>query len=163
MSNNSANTPDNGAVLTVTQIIKAVMSSTSEAKLGALFINFREAVPARHTLEEMGHTPPHTPMQTDDTTALGVVNINMATKQLKSLDMKFHWLRCRATQRQFRHYWRAGPTNCGDYVPKHHAAIHHCTIHPRLFTTKKTLMRLHHKQKINQGAEIQPLQTASAA
>ena len=40
MSNNSVNPSNNGAVLTVTQIIKAVMLSAAEAELVALlFIN----------------------------------------------------------------------------------------------------------------------------
>ena len=51
MSNDSADPPNNGAVLTIAQIIKNVMSSAAEAELGALFINCREAIPARHTLE----------------------------------------------------------------------------------------------------------------
>ena len=52
---------NNGAVLTIAQIIKAVMSSAAEAELGALYINCREAIPARQLLEEMGHKqPPHT-------------------------------------------------------------------------------------------------------
>jgi hypothetical protein len=35
---------NNGAVLNISQIIKAVMSSTAEAKLGALFINAKTAM-----------------------------------------------------------------------------------------------------------------------
>ena len=55
MSNDFADPPNIGAVLAVSQTIKAVMSSAAEAKLGDLFINCREAIPARHTLIEMGH------------------------------------------------------------------------------------------------------------
>ena len=39
MSKDDATPANNGAILTVYQIIKAVMSSASEAELGALFIN----------------------------------------------------------------------------------------------------------------------------
>ena len=46
---------NNGAVHTVAQIIKAVMSSAAEAKIGAMYINARKAVPIRKTLIEMGH------------------------------------------------------------------------------------------------------------
>jgi len=81
----------NGAILTISQIIKAVMSSVAEAKIGALYINCKEAIPARHTLEFLGHKQPPTPMQTDNTAALGVVNNNVM-KKLKSMDMKYHWL-----------------------------------------------------------------------
>ena len=94
MSNNTAKPPNNGAILTTAQIMKAVMSSAAEAKVGALYINCREAVPARQTLEFMGHPQPPTPMQTDNTTALGVVNNNVL-KKLKSMDIKYHWLRNR--------------------------------------------------------------------
>ena len=47
--------PNNGAVLTVARIIKAVMTSRAKAEIGAMHINTREAVPVRHTLKEMGH------------------------------------------------------------------------------------------------------------
>ena len=73
MSNDDDIPSNNGAILTVSQIIKAVMSSAAEAKLGALFLNCRDAIPARHALEIMGHNQPPTPIQTDNTTDLGVV------------------------------------------------------------------------------------------
>ena len=64
-------------VLNIAQLIKAVMSSAAEAEIRALYINAREAIPARHTLIEMGYHQPKTPSQTDNTTALGVVNSNI--------------------------------------------------------------------------------------
>jgi hypothetical protein len=91
MFNNTVKPPNNSAILTAAQIIKAVMSSAAEAKVGALYINCMEAVPARQTLEFMRHPQPSTPMQTDNTTALGVVNNNVI-KELKLMDMKYHWL-----------------------------------------------------------------------
>ncbi len=36
--------PNNGAILTVATIIKAVMSSAAKAELGALYLNAKEAV-----------------------------------------------------------------------------------------------------------------------
>jgi hypothetical protein len=68
---------NNGAVLNIPQLIKAVMSPTVEAELGTLYINAREAVPQCQTLAEMGHKQPPTPMQTNNSTALGVVNNNI--------------------------------------------------------------------------------------
>ncbi len=80
MSKNMETPPNNGAVFTILQIIKAVMSSAAEAKIGALYINCHKVVPARHVLEFMGHKQPATPMQTDNTTALGVINKNVMKK-----------------------------------------------------------------------------------
>jgi hypothetical protein len=80
MSNDEAILSNNGAILMISQIITAIMSSAAEAEIGALYINCKEAIPARHTLEYLGHKQPPTPMQTDNTTALGVVNNNIMKK-----------------------------------------------------------------------------------
>ena len=77
----------------------------------------------------MGHKQPPTPMQFDNKTALCVVK-NNAMKKLKSMDMKFHWLWCQKNQGKPRHLWAPGTKNKGDYVTKHHAAIHHQAIRP---------------------------------
>ena len=53
MSRDIAVPKNNGAVHTVAQIIKTVMSSAAEAELGVLYINCREAILARHLLEAM--------------------------------------------------------------------------------------------------------------
>jgi hypothetical protein len=93
---------DNGAVLNLTQ--KAVMSSAAEAELGALYINARGAIPQRIKLTEMGHKQPQTPMQTNNTTALGVVNNSIQPRRTKAMKMRFHWLRPRDAQCQFRFF-----------------------------------------------------------
>ncbi len=77
MSNSTTKPPNNGAILTIAQIIKAVMSPAAEAEVGALYINCREAIPTQQTLEFMGHPQPPTPIQTDNTTKLGVVKNNV--------------------------------------------------------------------------------------
>ena len=146
MSNDSAVPPNNGFVLTISQIIKAVMSSSAEAELGALFINCRKAIPARHALETMGHKQTLTPIQTDNTTALGVVTNNIVSKRLKSMDLKLHWICCRIAQKTFRHYWQPGPNNLGNYVTKHHAAIHNRAVRGIYLTPKSKLDLLRRRQ-----------------
>ena len=96
MSSNDPIPANNGAILTTAQIIKAVMSSAAEAELAALYINAREAVHIRNILEEMGHKQPPTPIQVDNSTAVGIVTNKILTKALKAMDVRFHyWLRCR--------------------------------------------------------------------
>ena len=53
LSKNDAMPQWNVSVLTLVQIIKFFMSSTSKAELGALFITAQEMVAMRTTLEEM--------------------------------------------------------------------------------------------------------------
>ena len=139
LSNDEPIPPDNGAILTVSQVIKTVMSSAAEAELGGLYINTREAVHIRNILTEMGHPQPRTPIQTDNSTAEGVVNNNILPKQTKAMDMRFHWLRCREAQGQFQFFWRRGLTNKGDYPSKHHTGVHHRNVRSEFLTPKKYL------------------------
>ena len=55
MSSYSPKHPNNESILTLAQIIKTVIFSAAEAELGDLYINFKESIPERHQLEEMGH------------------------------------------------------------------------------------------------------------
>jgi hypothetical protein len=61
-------------------IIKAVMSSATEAKLGALFLNAKEAVYLQQILFKMGHPQTRTPIQTDNMTVEGVINNKIQPK-----------------------------------------------------------------------------------
>jgi hypothetical protein len=126
---------NNGAVLNISQIIKAVMSSAAEAELGALFINAKTAVSMRQTLEELGHPQPRTPIQTDNSTAHALLTNKILPKALKAMDMRFHWLRCRDAQDQYRFYWRPGTQNLADYWTKHHPASHHKSFRPQILTS----------------------------
>ena len=47
MSENDEDPKNNGAILNTAHMIKSVMSSAAEAEIGALFINSRQAIPAR--------------------------------------------------------------------------------------------------------------------
>ena len=91
MSNNVETPTNNVAVFTKLQIIKAVLSLAAKVEMGALYINCQEAAPARHILKFMGHKQPPTPMQTNNTIALGIVSSNVM-KKIKSMDIKYHWL-----------------------------------------------------------------------
>ena len=142
LSSNVAYPPNNGAILNIAQIIDAVMSSTAEAELGALFINAREAVHIRRILTEMGHSQPKTPIQTDNSTAEGVINNTIQPKRTKSMDMRFEWLKDRESKNQFRYYWRAGMTNLADYFTKHHPPAHHRNMRGEFLTRLAELQKL---------------------
>jgi hypothetical protein len=101
MSTNTDIPNNNGAILNTSQIIRAVMSSTAEAELRALFINAKHAVSMRHTLKELGHPQPRMPIQMDNKTASGLLCNKIMPKALKATDMRFHWLRCHNAQGKF--------------------------------------------------------------
>ena len=62
----------NGPVLTISQIIKFAMSSAAESELAGIFICAKEMVPLFQTLMEMGWPQPKTPIQCNNSTAIGV-------------------------------------------------------------------------------------------
>ena len=134
LSNNAEIPANNGAILNIAHIIKHVMSSATEAELAGLYIMAREAVYIRIILEEMGHKQPPTPLQTDNSMADGVVNGKITPKRTKAMDMRFHWLRDRECQEQFRIYWRPGKLNYADYWTKHHQAKHHQNVRREFLT-----------------------------
>jgi hypothetical protein len=142
LSSDVQNPPNNGAVLTIAQIIDAVMSSAAEAELGALFINAREAVHMRRVLTEMGHPQPPTPIQTDNSTAEGVINSRVRPKRTKAMDMRFEWLLDREQKKQFKIYWKPGKTNLADYFTKHHPPSHHRNVRGDFLTRIAELQRL---------------------
>ena len=140
MSSNAEMPAINGAILNITQIIKAVMTSAAEAEIGAMYINAREAVPQRMFLSDMGNPQPRTPMQTDNSAAHAVVTNNVQPRRTKAMDIIFHWIRCRDTQGQFRYYCKPGTMNLGDYWAKHHPSSHHKNFRSSVLTPMKDLM-----------------------
>jgi len=122
--------PDNGPVHVLCQIMRQVVASAAEAKLGALFLNAQAMCPLRTALDELGHPQPATPIQTDNITACGILNDTIKQKRSKAIDMQFYWLRDRARQGQFHIFWPPGITNHADYFMKHHPVSHHQTMQP---------------------------------
>jgi hypothetical protein len=135
LSTNAKIPPNNCAILNMAHIIEHVMSSATEAELRALYIMAQEAVYIRIILEEMGHKQPPTPIQTtDNAMADAVINGKVQPKRTKAMDMRFHWLRNRECQQQFKFFWRPGKLNYADYWTKHHSATHHINIRKEFLT-----------------------------
>ncbi len=80
LSNDNNFPPNNGAILTVATIIKAVMSLAAEAELGALYLNGKEAAYLQQVLAKLGHPQPQTPIQTNNSMVEGVINNKIQPK-----------------------------------------------------------------------------------
>jgi hypothetical protein len=89
LSDGTDKAPNNGAILNTSQIIKSIMSSAAKAKLGALYINAHEAVPCRNFLNKLGHSHSPTPIQTDNSNALGILTNNILPRRTKAMDMRY--------------------------------------------------------------------------
>ena len=109
----------------VAAILKYVMASAAEAELGGLFINTKEGEVLRTSLEEMGHPQGPTPMQSDNSTASGIINRTTKQRRPKATDIQFYWVRERCKQKRFLIYWAPGKYNMGDYHTNLHSPLHH--------------------------------------
>lgn len=115
----------NGPILNPTGTLRHVVSSAAEAEVGGLFVNAKEGEVLRQTLRDIGWPQSATPIQTDNTTALGIANDTIRQQRSRAMDMRFYWVRDRVEQKHFRVYWAPGALNLADYFTKHHTAAHH--------------------------------------
>jgi hypothetical protein len=122
------------------------MSSAAEAEIGALYINAQKGVKERNILEEMGRTQPPTPIQIDNSTADGIINLRVQPKHKKAMDMCFHGLCDRGVnQKQFKFYWRPETLMRADYWTKHHPLSHHRNMTSEILTPYKVVLDLQRK------------------
>jgi hypothetical protein len=110
--------------LIIIKVLKHVMSSATEAEIGAVFVNAKEGAVLRTILEELGHKRPPTPMETDNTTATGYSNGTIKHKRTKAMDMRFYWIKDRLKRGRFNVHWGPGFQNLADYFTKRHSPAH---------------------------------------
>jgi hypothetical protein len=96
------------------------MSSAAKAKNWSALHQLLASSPCSTHIRFLGSSSTsRTHFQTNNTMALGIVNNNIM-KRLKAMDMKYHWLQDRISQKKIRHYWAPGSKNKGGYVTKNH-------------------------------------------
>jgi hypothetical protein len=137
----------NGPVHVHCSIMPMIVSSAAEAETGGCYYNGKDAVPLRIALEEMGHPQPATPIECDNTTAVGILNDSVRQRRSKAMDMRFYWIKDRQQQGQFQLYWQPGTTNRSDYFTKHHSPAHHRIMRSH-YIHSPTAEELKHKQSL---------------
>ena len=91
------------------------MSSAAKAEISGLFICAKAMVQLRQTLIEMGWPHPKYPIQCYNSTAVGVANDTIIQRKTKTMNIQYHWIRCREAQGRFRFFWALGAKNIADY------------------------------------------------
>jgi hypothetical protein len=129
---------NNGAIHNNTAISDVVLSSAAEAETAALFVKAKDGTTFWTTLAELGHQQEATPIQTDNTTALGIANGTIKQRRTRAIDMRYYWIQDRVKQGHFQVYYGPSNDNRGDYFTKHFVAAHHRLVRPiYLHTTTK--------------------------
>jgi hypothetical protein len=70
----------NGSIINVAAVIKNVVASAAESEVGGCFHNSQSSTPLRVKLIELGHTQSPTPLRTDNSTALVIMNEKIKQK-----------------------------------------------------------------------------------
>ena len=120
----------NGAIFSLSGILKFVVASAAEAELGALFLNCKEGKIMRLILEELGHQQPPTPVHCDNITAAGIANNTVKRQRSRSMEMRFFWFADQVALGYFDVRYHPGAKNMGDYQSKHHPGPHHVKVRP---------------------------------
>ena len=115
----------NGEIHVLCNVLKLVASSESEAELGALFLNAKEAKILWLTLEELGHKQPPTPIHVDNSTTVRIVNNTIKRQKSRSMEMRYFWLLYGSIQKIFDFSYQPGLENLADCPSKHHPGSHH--------------------------------------
>ena len=102
-----------------------MVTSAAEVEYVSLYVNAKTSIPTRHTLIEMGYPHPPTPIQTDNTTAVGIANDFIKQKYCKALDMRWFWLKDRIHRKRYDVYFQSGSQNKADYFTKKHSPTNH--------------------------------------
>ena len=95
-------TRPNGAVHVMSTLMQQVLSSATEAEVGATFYCCKYAVPLRNTLVDLCHIQGATLIITNNECCKGILNNTVKQRQSKAMDMQFYWVKCRITPRQFK-------------------------------------------------------------
>jgi hypothetical protein len=94
----------NGSIPNSAVVIKNVVASAAESKVGSCFQNAQSAAPLRVTLTEVGHQQSAIPLRTDNSTAFRILNETIKQKRSTAMDMRYHWLTEKVCQKQFDVY-----------------------------------------------------------
>ena len=120
---------NNGVVHLVSTIIRNAMLYVAESKIAAMYLNSKYDVIIRNTSEEIFHPNTKTPLNTNNSTAQGIVNRNILQKLSKATDIRFYCLGNRENQKHFQVHWAPGLQHIGGYHIKHHQAAHSCAVY----------------------------------
>ena len=92
LSENAKHPVNNGPILSISIIVKAVMVSASKAKPSTLYAYTCKGMKKQDILAEMGHPQLPTPIQTDNSTSKSIINTHVQPKHTKENGMWFHCL-----------------------------------------------------------------------
>ncbi len=120
----------NGAFFYLCAILRFVVPSVAEAKLGALFLKCKEGMIFWMTLEELGNPQPKTQVHCDNATAVSIANNTVKRQRWRSMEMRYFLVCDKFAQDAYDVRWHPGQENLADYQSKHHIETYHQAVPP---------------------------------
>ena len=156
MGNIDQPTHINGTVTAVSNTIDVVVSSAFEAEYGAVFIIAQIAVWVRTILNALGYPQPPSIILCDNECAVGIANDATKLRKGKAIDMRFHWIRDRISQKQFKVLWRKGANNLADFFTKALPVHTHQSLMPFLVNTPHDHNNPYHSARVQRLINSRP-------
>ena len=78
----------------------------------------------------MGYPQQETSIQTDNSTADGIVNNTIYQKSVKAMGMRFYWVQDIIRYDHHNRFWKPGANNLDNYFTKNHPPCHHRQMRP---------------------------------
>lgn len=119
-----ANTDDpptkvNGATQTVCKTINtSVCASAAESEYAAQFINGIAGCHALNILNELGYPQNNTKIYSDNLVAKGIANDEITIRKSKAFHTRYHWIRDRVRQGQYKVVYLQGTKLLADFFTK---------------------------------------------
>jgi hypothetical protein len=129
----------NGATSIVCGVLDVVVGSILEAEYSACFMGGKQAVWMRQIGRALG-CPQKGPtiLRCDNSCAVGLANDEIKFSQSKAIDMRWHWIRCRVRQGQFKIIWIPSHDNLADFFTKAIPVHEHLTNMRRLVRSRES-------------------------
>ena len=86
------------------QLLKHIVSSTTEAETSAIFHNYKIAIWLRRIIKTLGHEQQIIPLKVDNSTAESCSNNTLKERRGKAWDMRLYWLKDRVANNEFYIY-----------------------------------------------------------
>ncbi len=132
----------NNTFFSLCAILRFISASTAKAKLGASFLNCKQATIFWLTLQEMSHLKPPTPINGNNSTAVGIANNTVKRQRSRSMEMQFFWVADAVAPKKFDIKYFPGRENLADYQSKHHTGTHHVVVCPWYLHKPKFVFKL---------------------
>ena len=142
----------NGAIQAHSTVIDCVVASVGECEYASTFIEGRAGEWLRTIGRALGYPQPPTILHCDNACAVGLANNTVKIRRTRSIDTRFHWMRCRVRQGHFIVKWCPGANMLADFFTKPLSVKDHQALMKYLVHTPPATTNPFHGSRASRGA-----------